>query len=109
MISALSFIPRGAAKEVPEQAELSAEELEQLVQKSAGMTLDELDDAPPADDDSEEEMSDSDASDKDMDEQKEGEGAGAADAASDPEALDKEAQLLKELKMGTETRRGGGE
>lgn len=42
MISCLSLIPRGAAKETPEQQELSAEEMEQLIQKQAGMSMQEM-------------------------------------------------------------------
>lgn len=42
VISALAFVPRGAAKETPEQQELSAEEMDQLIQKQAGLTMDEL-------------------------------------------------------------------
>ena len=42
MISALAFVPRGASKETPEQQELSAEEMNELIQKQAGMTMEEL-------------------------------------------------------------------
>jgi len=42
MISCLALIPRGAAKETPEQQELSAEEMEQLIQKQAGMSMQEM-------------------------------------------------------------------
>jgi hypothetical protein len=95
MISSLCFIPRGAAKETPDQQELSAEEMDQLIQKQAGMSLQQLDDAEedaPAATSSTAEaaMSDSDVDadgDAEMDDEKK-------------ETDDKEAQLLKELKMG---------
>src|SRR4051794_33465616 len=43
MISALCFVPRGAALAEPLQSELSAAEMEQLLAKSAGLSLAELD------------------------------------------------------------------
>jgi hypothetical protein len=42
MLSCLAIVPRGAAKEVPDQQELSAAELNALVQKQAGMSMEEL-------------------------------------------------------------------
>jgi len=42
MLSCLAIVPRGAAKEVPDQQELSAAELNALVQKQAGLSMEEL-------------------------------------------------------------------
>lgn len=100
MLSSLAFIPRGAAKATPDQQELSAAEMDQLIQKQAGMSLSELDGADeeeeaPTSSTAEAAMSDSDADDDnaEMEEKK--------DDEDDEEVIDdKEAQLLKELKMG---------
>lgn len=98
MISALAFIPRGAAKETPEQQELSAEEMDMLIQKQAGMSLSQLDeDAPDAAAASAVAKSATAAGDSDaeMDDEEE------KKADAEEEGMDdKEAQLLKELKMG---------
>jgi hypothetical protein len=42
MISALAFIPRGAAKETPDQTELSKEEIDMLVAKQAGLSVEQV-------------------------------------------------------------------
>ena len=41
MLSTLCFIPKGAAKEVPEQYELSKAEIDMLVEQQSGMSLEE--------------------------------------------------------------------
>jgi len=93
MLSCLAIIPRGAAKAVPEQQELSAEEMDALVQKQAGMSMKEI-----AEDGATDEAAAAAAnadSDADMDDDEEKKSDSVAAGVTDP----KEAALLKELGM----------
>lgn len=89
MISSLCFLPRGAAKAQPDQQELSIEEMNELVQKQSGMSLDELNQTG---DDKNAEAADSES---------DADGDASMDDDEKKDAInEKEEQLLRELKMG---------
>jgi periodic tryptophan protein 1 len=87
MISALAWVPRGAAKATPTQAEVDAAELEAMKQQLEAQGVDEGDDADDGEEDEEEDSEGDEENSAGMSEDSEDEAAGAETAVAQAKAV----------------------